>query len=342
SQRRHIVQSSFGDLDQNSTIFATKNGLVHSCIEAYNDHHNLVLRPEDIWFAILTQLSTYVNANADQLRSQFVDHTGQLRLEIVVESLEGLDHGAMAYQMTKLMGDNLRDPELRDWVLPAFSTTNKCDQTVASIIFMGTMQKYFTYSWGTRCGIPAVTLLGEMHDWIKIAERCASRLGGLCAAGASFGLGARRWYHDVLRPVLAGFIETFRAPEGPTAQHFWKGIVDRHEPNGSGKTTYTGWITAFCYWDEEGKCLHRKWGGASGGTVHLSRSDIPMGFVKVPVTLLDNSRPIPTEMVAGSVGMRVRKADEKGDDNSYGSYGQPWEGYDTVQPETGWFMYKTE
>jgi len=247
-----LVQSSFNTIDKTSTTIAAKNGFVHACIEAYNEHHNLVLRPDDIWIAILTQLSAYVNANAEQLRSKFVSHDGQQDLHIEVELTPDLDHGAMAYEMTKLMSATLKDPSLRDFILPAFSTTEKSDQAVASIVFMGTMQKYYTYSWGTRCGIPAVDLLGEEDDWIEIAERCALRLGT-----GDFGPEAAKWYSRVLKPVLAGFVETFRDPDGPAATRFWQGIVSEHRPNGSGTTTYSGWITAFCYWDEKGACLHQ-------------------------------------------------------------------------------------
>ncbi|KAH8879899.1 hypothetical protein GQ53DRAFT_589678, partial [Thozetella sp. PMI_491] len=274
------------------------NGLVHGCIEAYNEHHNLVLRPDDVWLAILTQLSVYVNANAEAMRCNFVTHAGQKDLHIEAE-LANLDHGAMAYHMTKLMSAGMKDQTLRDWILPAFSTTEKTDQTVASIVFMGTMQKYFLYSWGTRCGIPSVTLLGDADDWVEIAQRCAARLG----TGA-FGPAAERWYR-ILRPVLAGFIESFRNPEGSAAQRFWKGIVDKHRPNGSGSVTYSGWITAFCYWNEDGECLHDNYGSEE---VALSRSEIPTGFIKVPVTLVDNGKRIATEMIAGSLALKIRRS----------------------------------
>lgn len=328
-----LIQSSFADLEPRTNLFATKNGLVHTVIEAYNQHHNLVIRPDDVWLAILTQLSVYVNANSDELRDLFVEHSGQRELHIEMD-LKGVDHGQVAFQMTRLMASAMRDPTLRDWVLPAFSTTEKTDEAVASIVFMGTMQKYFTYSWGTRCGIPSVTLLGEADDWIEIAARCADRLGS-----GGFGEGARTWYR-VLEPVLDGFIETFRNPDGRAADKFWKGVCDKHKPNGSGAVTYSGWITALCYWDEKGNCLHMP--SAPGGT-ELTRSQIPMGFAKVPVTLYENNVPIKTEMIAGSVGLRVRKSiledgQQVPEDAEGRSPKSRWDGHNTLQPEVGWFM----
>jgi hypothetical protein len=235
----------------------------------------------------------------------------------------------MAYEMTKHMSTLLNDPSLREWILPGFTTTEKSDQAVAAVVFLGAMQKYFSYSWGTRCGIPAVTLLGEEDDWMEIAER-AARIGK-----GDFGPEAARWYR-VLRPVLAGFVETFREPEGEKARRFWQGVVDEHKPNGSGCVTYSGWITAFCFWNEKGVCLHE-----GTGTVRLARNQIPSGFARVPVTLLDMGREIRTEMVAGSVGVRIRRwEEEQGGEGKGGEVeGQRrWEGFDTLQPESGWFM----
>jgi hypothetical protein len=48
-------------------------GLVGAVFAAYNEHHNLILRPDDFWQAILTQFGFYVTGNAEQLRDRFVD-----------------------------------------------------------------------------------------------------------------------------------------------------------------------------------------------------------------------------------------------------------------------------
>jgi hypothetical protein len=326
-----LVQSSFTNLSASSATHAAKNGFVHACIEAYNEHHNLVLRPDDIWLAILTQLSSHINAHAATLRPRLVAHDGQKPLHLELELTPTLDHGAVARSMTSLLASTLPDPSLRDWFLPTFTTTTPTDAAVAAVALLGTMQKFYTYSWGTRCGIPAVRLLGAERDWRDIAARCAARLGG-----GDFGPEPAAWYRDALRPVLAGLVESFRAPGEDAARRFWAGVVDEEMPNGSGSPTYSGWITAFCYWDEKGVCLHRpRAGGAGGeGPVRLTMGEMPMGFGKVPVTLWDNGVELPTEMVAGSVAMRARRWEE-----GQGGEGRGRDGLDTLQPELGWFMY---
>ncbi|KAK5664086.1 hypothetical protein OQA88_300 [Cercophora sp. LCS_1] len=329
-----IVQSSLSStLSRASTtyIYPARNALVHAILESYNEHLNLVLRPDDVWLAIVSQLSVYINTHSDQLRDVLVSHTGQKPLHIEIE-LAGLDHGKMAYEMGKLLDAHLSTDGLRDWILPTFSTTEKCDQVVASVLMMGAMQKYFTYSWGTRCGIPAVTLLGEQEDWVELARKSTRLADGV------FGKEVARWYRDCLRPIMAGLLDSLYEPEAEEAKRFWQGVVDRHTPNGSGSVTYSGWVMGFCYWDEAGRCLH------DGRKAELSRGQIPMGFVKVPVTLLDRGVEIRTEMLAGGVGMRVTKGmGEDGEGETEGAevaeYRPRFEGFDTLRPENGWFMY---
>ena len=36
---------------------------------------------------------------------------------------------------------------------------------------MASLQKYFSYVFGTRCGIPGVEMTGKEEDWIRLAEK---------------------------------------------------------------------------------------------------------------------------------------------------------------------------
>ena len=309
-----------------SQLYSSKNGFVHACVESYNQHLHLIIRPDDVWLGVLTQLATFVNANAEALRDEFVSHEGRVALELLDDSLPDdiskWDQGALAVSMTKLMAQSIKDGGWRDWALPDFTTTRDEDRAVASVAFMGTLRKYFTYAWGTRCGIPTVTLLGERRDWAAIRDRCAERIPSLAPKCA-------KWW-TVLKPVLDGLVRSFEEPTSAETIGFWRGIVNEHIPNGSGTTTYSGWITAFCYWNEEGGCLHN----CREGGARLCYREFPVGFTEVPVTVLSKGVPIPTEMVAGSVGMRATASEAKG-----GSNGR--RAFDTLQPESGWIMYRT-
>lgn len=100
------------------------------------------MRLEDVWFAILTQLSLFVNANAEEMRPFSVAHQGQNELLVqAVGFIHSVDMGALARQMSDLLSENVNDPELHPLIMPPFSTTAGNDRVVASIIMMGALQK---------------------------------------------------------------------------------------------------------------------------------------------------------------------------------------------------------
>jgi hypothetical protein len=214
--RAQMIQSSFQD-GAATTFAPLSNGFVHTAIQAYNQHRHLKIRPEDIWLAILTQLSNYINAHAEELRGSFVSHNGKKKLEIVY------NHGTrftvpwadFAYKIGTMIQDNVVDPELREWMMPAFSTSESHDIVVASIVMMASMQKYFSYSCCTMCGLPSVTLLGEKADY----ELILRRLNKLRSYGKEPNI-----FVDLLTPVLKRFVRSFEAPEAEDVLDFWNRI----------------------------------------------------------------------------------------------------------------------
>ena len=366
-----FIQSSFPDVSTESHLQPSQNGFVRAAIDAYCYHNHLTLRPEDIWFAILTQLSLHINAHAEELRSFFVAHEGQKELEIIGEgTINFADFGAMARRMSKLLATKVVDPELQPWIMPDFSTTTETDLVIASVIMMGALQKYFGYKFSLLCGIPSVTLLGIREDW-EIMLRRLEKLPSLGREPTQF--------YTLLKPVLTRFVNSFDSPDSPETKDFWQKIVHRYG-GGSGPTYLSGWITAFCFWDEDGKSLYAPKGEPPSesdithvlstryrnpGTLlydtlyhRVDLNDIPPGHSSVPVKVDDNGTLYETIMVAGSMGIRVRSTGEVLEDNySYANrrtaimradgkwvpveHGPLMPGPDSLQPESGWIMFET-
>ncbi|KAL8789684.1 MAG: hypothetical protein Q9195_006737 [Heterodermia aff. obscurata] len=365
---KDVIQSSFVDLP-NESICDSTNGFVRACYHAYSNHHHLTLRPEDIWFAILTQLSFHINAHAEELRPFFVPHEGQEELEVIDGgTIKTVDFGLLAVRMTKEMDKHVVDPDLRQWVMPDFTTTTHTDTVTAAVLLMGAMQEYFTYKFKMMCGIPSVTLLGERDDWVKIQNR----LDKLPQLGQEPGQFAR-----LLKPVLEHFVRSFDSPDDPGVRSFWTRIA--HQSGGSGCNHLSGWITAFCFWEANGKCLYNtptgtvdnKKRSASYATSpgcdidgilyhRVNTNDIPKGYVSLPVTVDDNGVIHKCRMVAGSVGIQLRSSglpvDESeerphGTNYAWGPNGEtidaeggPGVRYavnlDTIQPVSGWWIYE--
>jgi hypothetical protein len=213
-------------------------------VDAYNRHHALIVRPDDVWLAILTQFNLFVNANAEDLRKQFVAHEEKKELEIKVNgSRYSVDYASIAQKFTELISENVVDPSLREWILPNFTTTTPNDTTVAAVVMMATLKAYFSYTMTFCCGIPCVTVEGEKEDW----ESILTRLEKL----KEYGPETTAWY-NMLVPVISRFVKGFDDPSGDENTDFWSRVAN-YEHEGSGSKYISGWITAFCVFDRQGK-----------------------------------------------------------------------------------------
>ncbi|CEJ86814.1 hypothetical protein VHEMI04215 [[Torrubiella] hemipterigena] len=336
---QEILQTSYNAkaiAEKNAT--SSSNGFVHAAIAAYNNHHHLTLRPEDVWFSILTQLSFYIKAHAEELRTFFVEHDDKKELEVVdFGTRHTVDFGRMARSMTNLIAKNVKDPALSDWVMPSFTTTTDEDRSVAAVLFMGAMQKYFSYRFSLRCGIPSVTLLGELSDWQDILKRLdfIDRLGEEPTK-----------FRRQLQPILENMIRSFEQPDSPDVTQFWNTIAHKTS-RASAVPFLSGWITAFCFWNSEGQPLGSYEGDGRGvpeptkvAEVEYPRvkiPDIPPGSASVPVLLDDNGQLFQCTMVAGSAAIQAAKANEK-QKATVTTAPASDDALTAVQPMSGWWI----
>jgi hypothetical protein len=350
-----MIQTSFNEANLKD-VTNSGNGFVYSCIEAYNNHYHLTIRPEDVWFAILSQLGIYINGNAEELRHVFVAHKGKKELVVYgCGTIDTFDFATFPPQIMREMSKHMNDPDLPEWIKPDFSTTTPDDMVVACILMMGAMQNYFDYSC-TMCGLPSVTLLGERNDWQKLFDK-ADRLKDISEQAATF--------HSLLKPVLGYFVRSFDEPDSPEVVSFWNHIA-HFEDGGSGPAYLSGWLTAFCFWDSDGKMLYQPpdviapgnyWANRVGcdldGTLYhvVDDSGIPAGYMGVPVKVIDDIE-YKCRMVAGSVGIRCASSGKpiertpryfrSSQQTESSMTTQEVVGLDSVQPLSGWWMFDTE
>ncbi|KAJ7049679.1 hypothetical protein C8F01DRAFT_1378188 [Mycena amicta] len=307
-----------------SGLFTKKNKFT-----AYNKHHALVLRPDDVWLAILVQFNFFVNANSELLRANFVAHEGSKTLTVSRSALS--DFGEFARAMVGEIDKNVVNPTLRAWVLPKFTTTTERDTTVASILLMATLKAYFEYVFcDICCGIPR-----------KLKE---------------YGVQTMAWYH-LLVPILSRFVKAFDDPESDSNIDFWQKI-SHFRRGGSGPDRYTGWISAFCVFNDKGKWIGQPlkedvpsaippdslsakefWAtyAAYPGYGELVLDDthyhsvdadnIPPCYAEVDVLLVDNTgEKTQASMTAGVIGTEVTSDPDTGVNN-------------IVKPLVGWWLF---
>jgi hypothetical protein len=311
-----IVQTS--TIPKTTLICPARQGLVSTIVRAYNTHHNLILRPDDIWQAILTQFSFYVNANGEALRDKFVDFDGKKKLIICMGgTLFTADFGTFAKRMVdEQICTNIKDPEVTQWLLPNFTTTINDDRIAAAVSIMSTLQNYFEYKCVLFCGIPNVTLLGTVDDWKLLREK----VDGLLKYDVEGKEPIMQKWHGLLSKVVDEFV---KSAEGKPSLKFWDTVAHRIG-GGSGPSYLSGWVTAFACFKADGE-----WQGNSyekEDWPRIDTTDIAEGVVSVPVELDDNGAQYEANMIAGQIVFSVIG-----------------EGLDTVQPRNDWcFAIKGE
>lgn len=331
-----ILHSSFGgpEAAQLSSVVPYGNGFVDGVIRAFQQDLHLSIRPDDVWLAIVTQFSFYVNAHAESLRGQLVKHEEKLEIQVGSSApFAELDVAGLSQLFVVEMKNHFTDPTVSDWLLPLFTTTTDNDLAINSMVMMATMKEYFKYVMVCGCGFPSVTLLGEASDWQMILER-VERF-------ATYGDEPAEWSR-LLVPVIKRFIATFYIPDSAELKQFWLRAIHSIGRQGSGRefAPYNGWLTAFMHWDSHGKKQHKshlevdekglpplELDGVVFPFLAYMRAGPPSGVVEVPVTVkaLDLGVQIETTIVAGSMGVTVTE-------------GEHADGGDAVQPCSGWWM----
>ena len=289
-----IVQLS---APRDQPVYMAPKGLVEIATIAYNKHHDLVWRPDDVWQAILTQFSLYVTHNSEKLRDRFVDFKGKRQLEIeAFGTLFTVDFGNLARRMVdEQIVKNIKDSSIADWLIPKFTTTTENDCIVASISMMATLQGYFVFKYCLSCGLPSITLLGTVDDW----KLLRSKVDRLLEFDTKDGL-MKKWL-ELLTVVLDEFVET---KCGVDNMEFWDRIC-HFSGGGSGPTYLSGWITTFAVFDKDGK-----WQGDTREVRYfreiiktdwpaIDTQDVPSGATAVPVLIDDNGTEYEGHMIAG-------------------------------------------
>ncbi|KAJ7925346.1 hypothetical protein B0H13DRAFT_1863191 [Mycena leptocephala] len=185
---QHNIGGWTGRQDIQFKIVPNEHGFVNIMLSVHTGNYALVIRPDDVWLAAISQFSLYVSENPDLLRDEanLVSHEPRKG-----QSLEIVDPNSqpLSAQIGELMQRTVLDPALRDWVLPNFCTSTPNDITVGSMLWMApTIKKFFIPNTETlRRGIPRVTLEGRQGDWELLLEK-VERL-------KEYGIPAIAWYH---------------------------------------------------------------------------------------------------------------------------------------------------
>lgn len=260
---------------------------------AFSQHRPLVLSPDAVWLTIARGVSHHMALHAERLRDTFVSHQGQLDLEFnarhfVKGSPENLWQEAFdswTDQIRNHVGDEIYEALICD-----FTTSTPTDVAASHVVMMDIFKKYFRYVAVGICGIPEVTLTGEVEDWLRLEEK-VERL-------KPFDFD---WWLEHLRPVCRQFTE---ARKGNVDSKHWQSICKLEEAYGG--HIINGWIAKlFPYVEQhfgEGDCTRKNPIFESGEGIFTS--SVGSGLSKVPFTFRTRKGTFPMQALGGLIGIR--------------------------------------
>ena len=295
-----VVKSSF---DDESLCYMGEDNLFKCMVNAYADHHPLVLSPDVVWLIIAQNFSNYVNKHSEEMRDLFVEHEGKMKI-VVTEGNDVLGKSGTKGDWEKLLSDftagvaaNTKG-DVAEMLTADFTTTGVTERIASQITLMDAVETFFEW-WNMTmaCGIPSITLTGTPDDWRKVQAKARSL--------EKYGL--EKWSRQ-LDKVLAEFV---KASEGQPDRVFWRSIVKKlrvdelkniRRCSGSDVTMLDGWFLTF---------FPDKWFGVPPEEVAWTSSmanemvSVPFNQVYTHPVTNEEVEVVPMELWAGFVGVEV-------------------------------------
>ncbi|KJR89701.1 uncharacterized protein SPSK_06271 [Sporothrix schenckii 1099-18] len=301
-------------------VLPSSESFVRGALQAWAEHLHLVLRPDEVWFTILTQLFFYVGSHRNETA------------EIYEPRAAGADPMTLSdFEWFRVIQDfkyeaesHCHAPWLMLWAMPNFTTSTVVDEMTSTVILLGQNEAHAAAAGqpeeGRRpaCGLPSVTLEGAQDDWAEMLRK----LDRLPAFGSQAAA-----YKDQLTPILRQFIRSFDAPDSTATRLFWNQIVTAAGDNPAclgtpEHDTVSGWLTGFFYWTSTGQRLvplnSTIRSGASTKTSAVTRLDnvtygalalvdLPISYARAPFILRDfnNTAKFEAYVLAGTLGKQV-------------------------------------
>jgi len=213
-----------------------------------------------------------------------------IEVEVPDASIYTVDYSWFFDQMSKKIQENVKVPEFVDGITADFSTTTAVQKIVSQITLMYSVQKYFRYKILSRCGIPAVEMLGTEDDWSKLQSKLKILRTLLEPIENDLGLSSEWWI--LVEKVFRKLLSTY---QGRPDKEWWSHIISYQNRFGSGERGFWGWITDFL----------------EGTKNVIDINEMASGLVSVPLILQFGRFKDTATLVAGMLGFTVLNGNRK-------------------------------
>jgi hypothetical protein len=208
-------------------------GFLETVSHGYTLHRKIQIKPQDLWFIVLTELANIIKKDKEKCRKLFSKSSEQIEIMVPTDNIALIDVGQVINQLKTLVPVDI------EIFLPKLSTETPSSTIACYAAFCDAGQHYYSYTT-FMCGIPEVEVLGAPEDWITLSKSCAQ----ISDMFTSINKTDVVFYLNELALLFKQIAETIT--EGSNLQSnilHWKFIFTQQNVGSGGQLDINGWIT---------------------------------------------------------------------------------------------------
>ena len=211
-----------------------QKGYLYYLADCYSLHKKVTLSPSDIWYTILTEITSIIHTNSDKCQDLFTTSDKKIDISIHQEKAAEINPQKLLEKLKDYIPTNV------DLFLPIFSTDTEAYKVASAAAFAGGLTMYYNY-FTYLCGIPEIKIVGTIMDWTTIKNN----LSTICTIFDEKGIKAHenkslsKWSSDIshiIDMICNGL-------KGEDITEFMKDMVRIKNIGSGSEMIINGWIS---------------------------------------------------------------------------------------------------
>lgn len=186
----------------------------------WNQHLGAVIRPDDLWYAILCEVAGLIIADPEKYRHLFSETQEKQDIVVVTDALEVMPIDQLSSMLAKVV------PMDASVFFPEFSTATPASRHAMQAAFCEMGTPYYDYSM-MCCDIPLIDVRGDRADWAKLVTQFEALTTAIRFVPAE-------WASNVNKILVA-------ARDSLTNAAFWKEILTLERCGSGSDVIVSGW-----------------------------------------------------------------------------------------------------
>ncbi len=295
---KRVGRYNYQNIFKQNLINSDLPGFIAALHYAFQDHHPISIKPDDLYLLIIQVFAEEINQNAELYRDDIVSHEGKKEIKIFRDNFGPLGTlsndwaGCIPEFMEKI--NLLISSKANQAINEQNFTTTTPNYELANIVsVMYAFKEYFSYTVATRCGIPKWRLEGTVNDWDLLILR-VEKLFTLFKRDQT-----RDWCLEII-----GVLKKFNsARKGEVDTSFFSSFYKYNSAHGSGSDSISGHVNLFFPFIYNSRSKIPTFNGKNNG--NRIASNYPSGIITVPFKWDYLGTNIEMQFYSGFIGATV-------------------------------------